>query len=70
MLFLIIISQNIKIQDLELSDSTEFPALIEQTHESELQVCHSHKHDYTVNQTIRNHSLNNIALIFWLLLQL
>ena len=39
--------------------------LIKQTHESEFASLSQSQHDYTVNQTIKNHSLNNIALIFW-----
>ncbi len=41
-------------------------ALIEQTHRSEPVSLSQSQHNYTVNQMIRNHSLDNIALIFWL----
>jgi len=39
--------------------------LIEQTHKFEPASLSQSQHNHTVNQTIRNHSLNNIALIFW-----
>ncbi len=41
------------------------PALIEWTHRSEPTSSPQSQNNYTVNQTVRNHSLNNIALIFW-----
>ncbi len=40
--------------------------LVKQTHRSEPASLSQSQHDYTVNHTIRNHSLDNIALIFWL----
>jgi len=39
-------------------------ALIEQTHRSELASLSQSQHNHTVNQMIKNHSLDNIALIF------
>ncbi len=48
---------NVTVQNLS--------TLIEQTHESETASLPQSQHNYTVNQMIRNHSLNNIALIFW-----
>jgi len=39
-------------------------ALVKQTHRSELASLSQSQHDYTVNQMIRNHSLNDITLIF------
>ncbi len=42
------------------------PALVEQTHRSEPASLSQSQNNYTVNQTVRNHSLDNIALIFWL----
>jgi hypothetical protein len=49
MLFLVIISQNIEIQDLGLP----------------MQQYTQSQHNYTAHLMIRNHSLDNIALIFW-----
>jgi hypothetical protein len=40
-------------------------ALVEQTHRSEPTSLSQSQNNHTVNQTIRNHSLDNIALIFW-----
>jgi hypothetical protein len=66
MLFLVIISQNIEIQDLGLPAAVQnLPTLVEQTHRSEPTSLSQSQHDHTVNQMIRNHSLDNIALIFW-----
>ncbi len=42
------------------------PMSVKQTHESEPASSSQSQHDHTVNQMIRNHSLDNIALIFWL----
>jgi len=39
--------------------------LVGQTHESEPTSLPQSQNNHTVNQTVRNHSLNNIALIFW-----
>ena len=43
-----------------------FSVLIGQSHESEPMSLSQLQNNYTVNQMVRNHSLNNIALIFWL----
>ena len=40
------------------------PALIEQTHGSEPTSLPQSQNNHTANQMIRNHSLDNIALIF------
>jgi len=49
-----------------VADATvqNLPMLVEQTHRSEPTSSSQSQHNYTVNQMIRNHSLNNIALIF------
>ncbi len=39
--------------------------LIEQTYRSELTSLSQSQNDHIINQTIQNHSLDNIALIFW-----